>query len=296
MKATRNLHDLGQSLWLDNITRNLLRTGVLRRYIDEFSITGLTSNPTIFDHAIKNSGDYDDAIKSKLAEGKSGEKLFFELALDDLTQAADLFQPVYDRTCGVDGWVSLEVSPLLAHDTKSTIAEAKELHAQARRPNVFIKIPGTPEGLPAIEEAIFAGVPINVTLLFSDEQYLAAANAFMRGIERRIEAGLKPDVASVASIFISRWDVAVTGKVPQALNDPLDGTLKALAEHGDVSTTLPADGGNSEEELARFADAKIDVHALSRQLQDEGAKSFVKSWNDLLGVISSKSTLLKRAS
>jgi transaldolase len=361
MKATRNLHDLGQSLWLDNITRNLLRTGVLRRYIDEFSITGLTSNPTIFDHAIKNSGDYDDAIKSKLAEGKSGEKLFFELALDDLTQAADLFQPVYDRTCGVDGWVSLEVSPLLAHDTKSTIAEAKELHAQARRPNVFIKIPGTPEGLPAIEEAIFAGVPINVTLLFSDDQYLAAANAFMRGIERRIEAGLKPDVASVTSIFISRWDVAVTGKVPQALNDRLgiaiakriykaylallssprwmraynagarpqrllwastgtkdpkasdvlyvnalaapftintmpDGTLKALAEHGDVSTTLPADGGNSEEELARFADAKIDVHALSRQLQDEGAKSFVKSWNDLLGVISSKSTLLKRAS
>jgi len=361
MKATRNLHDLGQSLWLDNITRNLLRTGVLRRYIDEFSITGLTSNPTIFDHAIKNSGDYDDAIKSKLAEGKSGEKLFFELALDDLTQAADLFQPIYDRTCGVDGWVSLEVSPLLAHDTKSTIAEAKELHAQARRPNVFIKIPGTPEGLPAIEEAIFAGVPINVTLLFSDEQYLAAANAFMRGIERRIEAGLKPDVASVASIFISRWDVAVTGKVPQALNDRLgiaiakrtykaylsllssprwmraynagarpqrllwastgtkdpkasdvlyvnalaapftintmpDVTLKALAEHGDVSTTLPADGGNSEEELARFADAKIDVHALSRQLQDEGAKSFVKSWNDLLGVISSKSTLLKRAS
>jgi transaldolase len=361
MKATRNLHDLGQSLWLDNITRNLLRTGVLRRYIDEFSITGLTSNPTIFDHAIKNSGDYDDAIKSKLAEGKSGEKLFFELALEDLTQAADLFRPVYDRTCGVDGWVSLEVSPLLAHDTKSTIAEAKELHAQARRPNVFIKIPGTPEGLPAIEEAIFAGVPINVTLLFSDEQYLAAANAFMRGIERRIEAGLKPDVASVASIFISRWDVAVTGKVPQALNDRLgiaiakrtykaylsllssprwmraynagarpqrllwastgtkdpkasdvlyvnalaapftintmpDGTLKALAEHGDVSTTLPADGGNSEEELARFADAKIDVHALSRQLQDEGAKSFVKSWNDLLGVISSKSTLLKRAS
>ena len=296
MKATRNLHDLGQSLWLDNITRNLLRTGVLRRYIDEFSITGLTSNPTIFDHAIKNSGDYDDAIKSKLAEGKSGEKLFFELALDDLTQAADLFQPVYDRTCGVDGWVSLEVSPLLAHDTKSTIAEAKELHAQARRPNVFIKIPGTPEGLPAIEEAIFAGVPINVTLLFSDEQYLAAANAFMRGIERRIEAGLKPDVASVASIFISRWDVAVTGKVPQALNDPLDGTLKALAEHGDVSTTLPIDGGNSEEELARFADAKIDVHALSRQLQDEGAKSFVKSWNDLLAVISSKSALLKRAS
>jgi transaldolase len=361
MKATRILHDLGQSIWLDNITRDLLKTGWLRRYIDEFSVTGLTSNPTIFDHAIKNSGDYDDAIKGKLAEGKSGEKLFFELALDDLAQAADLFRPIHDRTCGVDGWVSLEVSPLLAHDTQSTIAEAKDLHAQARRPNVFIKIPGTPEGLPAIEEAIFAGVPINVTLLFSDDQYLAAANAFMRGIERRIEAGLKPDVPSVASIFISRWDVAVIGKVPEALNDRLgiaiakrtykaylgllssprwmraynagarpqrllwastgtkdpkasdvlyvntlaapftvntmpEGTLKALAEHGHVGTTLPADGGDSEEELARFADAKIDVHALSRQLQDEGAKSFVKSWNDLLGVISSKSDLLKRAS
>jgi len=361
MKATRILHDLGQSLWLDNITRNLLRTGVLRRYIDEFSVTGLTSNPTIFDHAIKNSGDYDDAIKSKLAEGKSGEKLFFELALEDLTQAADLFRPVYDRTGGVDGWVSLEVSPLLAHDTKSTIAVAKDLHAQARRPNVLIKIPGTPEGLPAIEEAIFAGVPINVTLLFSDDQYLAAANAFMRGIERRIEAGLKPDVRSVASVFISRWDVAVTGKVPQALNDRLgiaiakltykaylgllssprwmraynagarpqrllwastgtkdpkasdvlyvkalaapftvntmpEGTLKALAEHGDVGATIPADGGDSEEELARFAEAKIDVHALAKQLQDEGAKSFVNSWNDLMGVISSKSAVLKRAS
>src|SRR5262244_2678669 len=221
MKPTRALHDLGQSLWLDNITRGLLSTGVLRRYIDEFSVTGLTSNPTIFDHAIKNSSDYDDAIKTKLAEGKSGEKLFFELALEDLTQAADLFRPVYDRTGGVDGWVSLEVSPLLAHDTKSTIAVAKDLHAQARRPNVLIKIPGTPEGLPAIEEAIFAGVPINVTLLFSDDQYLAAANAFMRGIERRIEAGLKPDVRSVASIFVSRWDVAVAGKVPETLNNQL---------------------------------------------------------------------------
>ena len=209
MKATQILHDLGQSLWLDNITRNLLKTGVLRRYIDELSVTGLTSNPTIFDHAIKNSSDYDDAITSKLAEGKSGEKLFFELALEDLTQAADLFRPVYDRTCGVDGWVSLEVSPLLAHDTKSTIAVAKDLHARARRPNLLIKIPGTPEGLPAIEEAIFAGVPVNVTLLFSDDQYLAAADAFMRGIERRIDAGLQPDVGSVASIFISRWDVAV---------------------------------------------------------------------------------------
>ena len=221
MKATQNLHDLGQSLWLDNITRNLLKTGVLRRYIDELSVTGLTSNPTIFDHAIKNSSDYDGAIKSKLAEGKSGEKLFFELALEDLTQAADLFRPIHDRTCGVDGWVSLEVSPLLAHDTKSTIAVAKDLHARAGRPNLLIKIPGTPEGLPAIEEAIFAGVPVNVTLLFSDDQYLAAADAFMRGIERRIEAGLPPNVGSVASVFISRWDVAVAGKVPETLNNQL---------------------------------------------------------------------------
>ena len=221
MKATQDLHDLGQSLWLDNITRNLLKTGVLRRYIDELSVTGLTSNPTIFDHAIKNSSDYDGAIKSKLAEGKSGEKLFFELALEDLTQAADLFRPIYDQTCGVDGWVSLEVSPLLAHDTKTTIAVAKELHARAGRPNLLIKIPGTPEGLPAIEEAIFAGVPVNVTLLFSDDQYVAAADAFMRGIERRIEAGLPPNIGSVASVFISRWDVAVAGKVPETLNNQL---------------------------------------------------------------------------
>src|ERR1700719_1356225 len=219
MKATQILRDLGQSLWLDNITRNMLKIGVLERYIDELSVTGLTSNPTIFDHAISNGNDYDDAIKRKLTDGKSGEKLFFEVALEDLTQAADLFRPVYDRTSGVDGWVSLEVSPLLAHDTKSTIAEAKELHARAQRPNLLIKIPGTKEGLPAIEEAIFAGIPINVTLLFSDGQYLAAADAFMRGVERRIAAGLSPDVGSVASIFISRWDVAVAGKVPEALNN-----------------------------------------------------------------------------
>jgi len=361
MKPTATLHDLGQSLWLDNITRNLLRTGVLRRYIDELSITGLTSNPTIFDHAIKNSNDYDDAIKSKLAEGKSGEKLFFELALDDLTEAADLFRPVYDRTCGVDGWVSLEVSPLLAHNTKSTVAEAKDLYARAQRPNLLIKIPGTKEGLPAIEEAIFAGIPINVTLLFSDAQYLAAAEAYMRGVERRIEAGLKPDVGSVASIFVSRWDVAVSGKVPPALNNQLgiavskrayktylgllssprwmraynagarpqrllwastgtkdpkvsdvlyvkalaapftvntmpEGTLKAVAEHGLVSATMPIDGGDSDEVLARFLAAGIDVQALSAQLQDEGAKSFVNSWNDLMGVITSKSAALKRAS
>ena len=361
MKAAQILHDLGQSLWLDNITRNLLKTGMLRRYIEELSVTGLTSNPTIFDHAIKNSTDYDDAIKSRLAEGKSGEKLFFELALEDLTQAADLFRPVYDRTCGVDGWVSLEVSPLLAHDTKSTIAVAKELHTRAGRPNLLIKIPGTPEGLPAIEEAIFAGVPVNVTLLFSDEQYLAAADAFMRGVERRINAGLPPDVGSVASVFISRWDVAVTGKVPATLNNQLgiavakrtykayldvlrsprwmraynagarpqrllwastgtkdpkasatlyikalaapftvntmpEGTLKALAEPDNVGTTMPADGGDCEEMLARFASAKVDVKALAAQLQDEGATSFVSSWNDLMRVIGSKSDALKRAS
>src|SRR6202011_1847321 len=181
MNATQKLHDLGQSLWLDNITRSLLQDGLLRRYIDELSVTGLTSNPTIFDHAIKNSTAYDAAIRQKLEEGKSGEELFFELALEDLTQAADLFRPIYDRTCGVDGWVSLEVSPLLAHDTKTTLAEAKDLHGRARRPNLFIKIPGTTEGLPAIEEATFAGVPVNVTLLFSREQYVAAADAYLRG-------------------------------------------------------------------------------------------------------------------
>jgi len=361
MKATRTLLDVGQSLWLDNITRNLLKTGELRRYIDDLSVTGLTSNPTIFDHSIKNSNDYDEAIKRKLAGGKSGEQLFFELALEDLTAAADLFRPVYDRTCGVDGWVSLEVSPLLAHDTKSTIAEVKDLHARAQRPNLLIKIPGTKEGLPAIEEAIFAGVPVNITLLFSDDQYVAAADAFMRGIERRIEAGLKPNVGSVASLFVSRWDVAVAGKVPQALSNQLgiavakraykayldllgsprwmraynagarpqrllwastgtkdpkasdvlyvkalaapftvntmpESTLKAFAEHGVVGATMPADGGDCEEVLARFAGVKIDVQALSAQLQDEGAKSFVNSWHDLMGVIGSKSAVLKRAS
>ena len=221
MKATQKLHDMGQSLWLDNITRGLLTSGTLRRYIQEFSVTGLTSNPTIFDHAIKNSHDYDDAIRQKVKEGKSGEALFFELALEDLTQAADLFRPIHDQTNGVDGWVSLEVSPLLAHDTAGTLAAAKELHARAGRPNLFIKIPGTKEGLPAIEEAIFAGVPINVTLLFSREQYVAAAEAYLRGIERRIAAGLNPDVGSVASMFISRWDVAVRDKAPEALRDQL---------------------------------------------------------------------------
>lgn len=221
MKATQSLHELGQSLWLDNITRALLKSGTLRQYIQEFSVTGLTSNPTIFDHALKNSHDYDEAISQKLKEGKSGEALFFELAIEDLSQAADLFRPIYDLTNGIDGWVSLEVSPLLAHDTANTLAAAKALHAKAARPNLFIKIPGTKEGLPAIEEAIFAGVPINVTLLFSAAQYVAAAEAYLRGIERRIVAGLNPDVRSVASLFVSRWDAAVAGKAPEWLHDQL---------------------------------------------------------------------------
>jgi len=360
MKATQMLHDLGQSLWLDNITRDLLTSGTLKRYIDELSVTGLTSNPTIFDHAIKNSTAYDATIRAKLADGKSGEALFFELALEDLTRAADLFRPIYDKTDGVDGWVSLEVSPLLAYDTASTLAAAKSLHARAGRPNLLIKIPGTPEGLPAIEEAIYAGVPVNVTLLFSREHYVAAAEAFLRGIERRIAAGLKPGVGSVASLFISRWDAAVAGKVPQALQNRLgiaiakrtykaartllssprwqrvynagarpqrplwastgtkdpaasdvlyvkalaapftvntmpEATLKALADHGEVGALLPADGGDCEEVLAQFGKAGVDVDALAARLQDEGAKSFVKSWNELMAVIASKGAALATA-
>jgi len=359
MKPTQKLHNLGQSLWLDNITRDLLNCGTLKRYIDELSVTGLTSNPTIFDHAIKNSAAYDGAIREELAKGKAGEALFFDLALDDLMRAADLFRPVHDRTNGVDGWVSLEVSPLLAHDTGRTIAAAKELSARAGRPNLFIKIPGTKEGLPAIEEAIFAGVAVNVTLLFSREHYVAAAEAYLRGIERRIAAGLNPQVGSVASMFISRWDAAVAGKVPEALNNQLgiamaghiyeayvdllrnprwlraynagarpqrllwastgskdpkasdilyikalaspftvntmpEGTLKAFADHGDPGPMMAPDGGNCEAVLAEFAKAGINVDALAAQLQEEGAKSFVKSWNDLLAVIASKSDALKK--
>jgi len=221
MKANAILRNLGQSIWLDNITRALLTSGTLRRYIDELSVTGLTSNPTIFDNAIKKSADYDYVIRQGLDSGESEEELFFTLALDDLTRAADLFRPIFDRTSGVDGFVSLEVSPLLAYDTARSIAAARDLHRRAQRPNLLIKIPGTREGLPAIEEAIFAGIPVNVTLLFSREQYLAAADAYMRGVERRIEAGLDPAVASVASLFISRWDVAVAGKVPEPLRDKL---------------------------------------------------------------------------
>ena len=221
MKATQRLHELGQSLWLDNITREMLVNGTLRRYIEDFDVTGLTSNPTIFDHAIRNGSFYDDSIRRKTAAGQSGEELFIDLALEDLAQAADLFRPAHEATGGVDGWVSMEVSPLLVDDTAGSVREARRLHARARRANLFIKIPGTRAGVPAIEEAIFAGVPINVTLLFSCEQYLAAANAYLAGIERRIAAGLDPKVDSAASLFVSRWDVAVKDKGPRELRNRL---------------------------------------------------------------------------
>jgi transaldolase len=221
MNKTQELHELGQSLWLDNITREILDDGALRRYMNEFSVTGLTSNPTIFDEAIGKTNAYDEAIRDKVMAGKSGEALFVELALEDLRRAADLFRPVFDRTGGVDGWVSMEVSPLLAHDTAGSIDAAARIHRQAERPNLFVKIPGTPEGLPAIEESIFEGVPINVTLLFSREQYVAAADAYLRGIERRIAAGLDPKVESVASLFVSRWDVAVKDQVAPEFHNRL---------------------------------------------------------------------------
>jgi transaldolase len=361
MKATAKLHDLGQSLWLDNITRDMLDDGTLARYLDDLSISGLTSNPTIFDHAIGKSSTYDAAIRDRLGKAGSTEDLFFDLAIEDLTRAADLFRPIHDRTNGVDGWVSLEVSPLLAYDTEKTLAMAKDLHARAGRPNLLIKIPGTKEGLPAIEEAIFAGIPINVTLLFSREHYVAAAQAYHRGIERRIAAGLDPYVGSVASIFISRWDVAVKDEVPDGLRDKLgiaiamraykayhellaspawqrsynfgarpqrllwastgtkdprapdilyikglaspftvntmpEGTLKAFGDHGEIGGILPPDGGDCEDVLAQFAKAGIDVDALAARLQDEGAKSFVSSWTDLIGCIEAKSSEIKKAS
>jgi transaldolase len=357
MKATQRLHNLGQSLWLDNITRDILDNGTLKRYIDELSVTGLTSNPTIFDHAIKKSASYDSAISEGLSKGETGEALFFDLALDDLTRAADLFRPTHDQTKGVDGWVSLEVSPLLAYDTATTLKAAKDLHSRASRPNLFIKIPGTKEGLPAIEESIFAGVSVNVTLLFSREQYLAAAEAYLRGIERRIAAGLPTNVGSVASVFISRWDVAVAAKVPENMKDKLgiaiaertykayrdllasprwkaiiaagynpqrlllastgtkdpkasdilyiqnlaapdtvntmpEGTLLAFADHGQIDGVMPPDGGDCEQVLAEFGRAGIDIDALAAQLQKEGAEAFVKSWNDLMEVITSKSATL----
>jgi len=221
MSTTKRLHDLGQSIWLDNITREILDNGTLRRYIDELSVTGLTSNPTIFDEAIGHTAAYDAGIRRKAQDGLAGEELFVELALEDLRRAADLFRPVFDATKGIDGWVSMEVSPLLANDTKATVKAALAIHKQANRPNLYIKIPGTPAGVPAIEEAIFAGVPVNVTLLFSREHYLAIAEAYLRGLERRVAAGLDPRVNSVASLFISRWDRSVIDKVPAELQNRL---------------------------------------------------------------------------
>lgn len=358
MKATQQLHDLGQSIWLDNITRDLLDSGTLQSYIDDLSVTGLTSNPTIFNNAIKNSSSYDAAIITGLKAGKTGEDLFFDIALDDITRAADHFASIHERTSGVDGFVSLEVSPLLAYDTAETIRVARELFARGKRPNLFIKIPGTPEGLPAIEEAIFHGVPVNVTLLFSREHYLAAAEAYLKGIERRIEAGLNPNVASVASLFLSRWDTPIKGKVPAELENTLgiaigirsykayldlmsterwqrafnfgarpqrllmastgtkdpsapdtmyvtalaapntvdtipEATLKAFYDHGEVTGAIPVDGGNCEATIASIAAAGIDVDALAAKLQTDGAKSFVDSWNELMGVIASKSASLE---
>jgi transaldolase len=229
MKPTQQLHDLGQSLWLDNITRTMLRDGTLAGYIDELSVTGLTSNPTIFDKAITGGDAYDEQIIEVAPTVDTTEETFFELAIADLRDAADLFAPVHERTAGIDGFCSLEVSPLIADDTAATIEQAARLHAKAERENIFIKIPGTPAGLPAIEESIFAGIPINVSLLFDTEQYLAAADAYLKGIERRIEAGLDPDVTSVASIFMSRWDVAVKDEVPAGLKNRLGIAIGAQA-------------------------------------------------------------------
>ena len=357
MTSTQELHSLGQSLWLDHITRGILDDGTLRRYIEELSVTGLTSNPTIFDEAIGGSSLYDESIQAKARAGLSDESLFVELALEDLRRAADLFRPVFDRTGGLDGWVSMEVSPLLANDTAATIEAANHIHRLAGRPNLYVKIPGTPQGVPAIEEAIFSGVPVNVTLLFSREQYLAIAEAYMRGIERRLAAGRDPKVSSVASLFVSRWDRAVASKVPADLvnrlgiaiagrtyrahcdliessrwrklaaagavkqrmlwastgtKDPKasptlyvealaapdtvdtmpEKTLLAFAGQGKVGSPMRRDGGDAEQVLARFAEAGVEVDALARQLQKEGAESFVKSWRELMKSIADKSKAL----
>jgi transaldolase len=359
VKATQALHDQGQSLWLDNITRGLLDSGQIQRYITDYDVTGLTSNPSIFDKAIE-SGDYDDDIRAKSAQGRHGEDLFFDLAIDDLRRAADLFLPVHERTDGVDGWVSLEVSPQLAYDTKATIAAATELYVRAARRNLFIKIPGTPAGLPAITECVANGVPINVTLLFSADQYRAAAGAFLDGIERRVSQGLDPVVGSVASVFMSRWDVAVADQVPAELKDKLalavgldvyrayrqlldseraqrlensgarmqrllwaststkdpkapdtlyvhglsapftvntmpDQTLRAFYDHGEVGPPMPADGGDCDAMLARFADAGVDIAALAAKLQSDGAKAFVGAWKDLMSRVESQSAALASA-
>jgi transaldolase len=357
VKPTQQLHDAGQSLWIDDITREMLDSGRLAKMIAELSVTGLTSNPTIFEKAVGKGSDYDEAIEKLLRKGLSDEALFFEVALDDLRRAADLFLPVHKRTAGVDGFVSLEVSPLLAYDTDATIAEAKHLYAKAGKPNLFIKIPGTKEGLPAIEAATFAGVPVNVTLLFSTADYLAAAEAYMRGMEKRVAAGLDPDVRSVASVFISRWDRAIVEDVPDELKNRLgnaigqhayrayrellasdrwqrlanagarpqrllfastsskdkratdtlyieglaapntvntmpEDTLRAFADHGKLRGVLSPDGGDCEAVLAAHAKAGVDVDALARKLQADGAKAFVASWQDLLKSIGAKSKAL----
>ena len=356
MRATQTLHERGQSLWLDNITRSMLDSGKIQKFIDEYSVTGLTSNPSIFDKAI-GSGDYDDAIRTKAGQGLSGEELFFELAIEDLRRAADLFLPIHERTDGSDGWVSLEVSPLLAYDTAGTVEAAKTLHERSCRRNLFIKIPGTAEGLPAITESIAAGIPVNVTLLFSADHYVAAADAYLKGVERRIDEGLDPAVGSVASVFMSRWDTAVAKKVPSDLVDQLglavgldvyrayrelmgsdrfqrlenagarmqrllwastktkdpdasdtlyvhglaapytvntmpDQTLEAFADHGEVGEPLPADGGDADALLERFAKAGVDIVALASQLQTDGAKSFVDAWNELMDRIETQSSSL----
>ena len=361
MKPTRQLHHDGQSLWLDNITRDLLTSGTLQSYIDDLGITGLTSNPTIFDQAFKSTGAYDDGIAKAAARGLGEEEIFFDLAIDDLRAAADLFWPVWERTHGVDGWVSLEVSPRIAYDPESTIKAAIDLHAKANRPNLFIKIPATAEGIPAIEEAVFAGVPVNVTLLFSREQYLAAADAYLRGIERRVDVGLDPFVGSVASVFVSRWDtahesteqpeelhnqlgIAMAKRTYKAYRDMLDSdrwrrlanegarpqrllwastgtkdphasdvlyvralaapftvntlpekTLLAFGDHGVVGDFLPIDGGNAEDVVARFTAAGVDVDELAARLQQEGADSFVASWDELIENIAAKTSALKAA-
>jgi transaldolase len=357
VKPTQQLHDAGQSLWIDDITREMLDSGRLAKMIAELSVTGLTSNPTIFEKAVGKGSDYDEAIEKLLRKGLSDEALFFELALDDLRRAADLFLPVHKRTAGVDGFVSLEVSPLLAYDTDATIAEAKRLYAKAGKSNLFIKIPGTKEGLPAIEAATSAGVPVNVTLLFSTADYLAAAEAYMRGLEKRVAAGLDPDVRSVASVFISRWDRAIVEDVPDELKNRLgnaigqhayrtyrelldsdrwqrlenagarpqrllfastsskdkrahdtlyvealaapntvntmpEETLRAFADHGKLAAVLSPYGGDCDSVLDAHAKAGVDVEALARKLQSDGAKAFVASWQDLLKSIGAKSKAL----
>ena len=353
MGATASLRDLGQSLWLDNITRDLLNNGTLKHYINDLSITGVTSNPTIFDHAIKSSTAYDAAILEWAKKGKTGEDLFFELAIDDIQRTADLLNETHTATNGVDGWVSLEVPPSLAYETEGTLAAATFLSRRVNRPNVFIKIPGTPAGLQAVEEAIFSGVAINITLLFSPEQYVGAATAYLRGIERRIAAGLHPDVPSVASVFISRWDVAVQERVPEELRGRLgvsvaacvyaqyrdvlansrwqrafnfgarpqrllwastgtkdpkvsstfyvealatpfsintmpDATLKALAGKEIAPQLMSTDTTAAKKTLTDFAGAGIEVETLGHELQSAGAKSFVKSWDELMDVLMKK--------